>query len=87
MADTDHAEFESSSSNIAKVAWHRQDNGVPTDVLTVTFRNGRVYRYYDVPEDVYAALYAAETTGGSTGRTFNELVRNADFGAEEITGQ
>jgi hypothetical protein len=39
--------------------------------LEVEFVNGRVYRYYLVPHEVYERMVAAD----STGRFFNEFVR------------
>lgn len=41
--------------------------------MEVEFSNGRVYRYFDVPEAVYDALLRAP----SKGRYFNERVRGA----------
>ena len=32
-------------------------------VLTMTFNNGNVYEYYDVPEEVVNKLYAAPSAG------------------------
>lgn len=52
------------SSSIASV-------GHEDDVLEVRFRNGGVYRYFDVPEEVCAALMEAE----SKGRFFNRHIR------------
>jgi hypothetical protein len=47
--------------------------GYDMPVLTIRFRNGLVYRYYDVPESVYQELLAAE----SKGRYFNANIRDA----------
>ena len=32
-------------------------------ILEIEFQNGRVYRYYDVPRDVYEELMNAESLG------------------------
>jgi hypothetical protein len=42
-------------------------------VLELEFRNGRLYRYMDVPPQVYAGLRAAE----SPGAYFTAEIRNA----------
>lgn len=42
-----------------------------TRVLEIEFENGRVYQYFDVPEEVYVAMLASE----SKGRYFNQHVR------------
>ncbi len=45
------------------------------EMLEVEFSNGRVYRYFDVPEYVYDDLMDAD----SKGQYFNEHVRNAGY--------
>ncbi len=40
-------------------------------VLEVTFRSGRIYRYFDVPRNVYEKLLAAP----SIGSYFNKTIR------------
>jgi hypothetical protein len=51
--------------------------------LYVSFRNGKVYRYFQVPSSVHRALLSAP----SLGRYFNETVRDRfpsqRLGAEE----
>lgn len=42
--------------------------------LLVRFRNGSTYRYYGVPPEVAAALL--DPPGGSSGRYFNEMIRD-----------
>jgi hypothetical protein len=42
-----------------------------TRVLAITFRSGKVYRYSDVPRNVYAGLVQA----GSHGRYFNQWIK------------
>jgi hypothetical protein len=56
------------SSVIEEVAY-----GYHMPVLTVWFRNGLAYRYFDVPESVYEEFLAAE----SKGRYFNAYIRDA----------
>lgn len=41
--------------------------------LDIELTNGRVYRYFDVPRDVYEAFMAAE----SKGRFYNDHIRDA----------
>jgi KTSC domain len=55
------------SSSLAAVGFDASVNE-----LTVSFRNGTVYRYFQVPSSVHRALLAAP----SIGRTFNETVRD-----------
>lgn len=43
-----------------------------THKLTVTFKNGSVYIYDDVPNDVYAQVRASS----STGKAFNAYIKN-----------
>jgi hypothetical protein len=40
-------------------------------VLQIQFESGRVYQYYDVPQDVYDGMLSAE----SKGRYFNQHIR------------
>ena len=41
--------------------------------LDIALTTGRVYRYFDVPPEVYAELMAAE----SKGRFYNDRIRDA----------
>ena len=41
--------------------------------LDIALTTGRVYRYFDVPPDVYAALMDAD----SKGRFYNDRIRDA----------
>lgn len=89
MTNTDTFDA-ASSNNIATVSWGDLDPGSvepSTRILDVTFRNGRTYRYYNVEREIFEALKRAEESGESVGRLFNDLVRNAGTGAEEITGR
>lgn len=45
--------------------------GYEKNVLEVRFRNGGLYRYFDVPEQAVVSLMGAE----SKGRFFNEEIR------------
>jgi hypothetical protein len=49
-------------------------------VITVTFKGGVIYLYYDVPEKVYRALITAE----SKGIYFSEHIRD-QYACEQIT--
>ena len=55
------------SSSLSAVGFDAEVNE-----LTVSFRNGTVYRYFQVPSSVHRALLSAP----SIGRTFNETVRD-----------
>jgi hypothetical protein len=50
-----------------------------TRVLEIEFESGRVYQYYDVPEDIYNAMLSSD----SKGRYFNQHIRDK-FPYEEI---
>jgi hypothetical protein len=50
-----------------------------TRVLEIEFESGRVYQYYDVPEDVYEAMLKSD----SKGRYFNQHIRGK-FPYQEI---
>lgn len=48
-------------------------------VLEIRFESGRIYQYYDVPEDIYEGMLAAE----SKGKYFNSHIRGK-FAYQEI---
>jgi KTSC domain len=50
-----------------------------TQELDITFTNGKVYRYLDVPLEVYVALIDA----GSKGEFFNENIKG-EFACSEL---
>ena len=56
-----------SSSNVVSVGWEADpdENGQPslTGTLEVEFKNGRVYGYLEVPEQVYENLIGASSVG------------------------
>lgn len=55
--------------------------------LYVDFHNGRRYRYPDAPSSVHDALVAeSKKKGGSVGRAFQRLVKDAGFSFEEVSG-
>lgn len=56
------------SSNLRSVGYDEA-----THTLEIEFQNGRVYRYIEVPREVYEGLMGAD----SLGRYFNEYVRDA----------
>lgn len=55
------------SSSIAEIGYEPRHR-----VLDVLFRNGRLYRYFDVPPRVHSSLLAAD----SIGRYMNLFVRD-----------
>ena len=50
-----------------------------TRTLKIQFHSGKIYRYYDVPEEVYTELMEAD----SVGRYFNAEIRGA-FSYEQV---
>jgi len=48
-----------SSSNIASVGYDANSS-----TLEIEFNNGAVYQYFDVNENIYEELIAAESVGG-----------------------
>jgi hypothetical protein len=46
------------SSNLARFGYENQ-----TQVLTVEFKNGGIYDYFDVPENVHEQMKAAPSKG------------------------
>jgi hypothetical protein len=54
--------------------------GYDTEVLEVRFDNGGIYRYFEVPAQLYRQLLAAE----SKGRFFNHHIRD-DYGYVQVT--
>jgi hypothetical protein len=62
------------SSSIDSVGYER-------NVLEVRFRNGGLYQYFDVPEELVVMLMQA----GSKGRFFNQRIRGV-FPARRLAG-
>ena len=46
------------SSNVAEITYDDQ-----TQTLQVEFKNGGVYQYFDVPQNIYDAFASAESKG------------------------
>ena len=59
------------STNLDSIGWEN-------DILTVRFRSGASYQYFDVPENVFISIRVG-AIGNSIGKTFNMLVRNGLF--------
>lgn len=57
--------MEIKSSNIKRVDWKDR-------VLTVEFRQGGKYEYYDVPESVYEGMINAQ----SAGKFFHTMIKD-----------
>ena len=57
-----------SSSNLRSVGYDAQ-----SQILEIEFRNGRVYQYYEVPQDIYKDLM----TAASKGSYFNDVIKDA----------
>ncbi|MCA9933042.1 MAG: KTSC domain-containing protein [Ardenticatenaceae bacterium] len=56
-----------SSSNLASVGYDPE-----SQILEIEFNSGRVYQYFDVPQDEYDGLMNAD----SHGRYFNQNIRD-----------
>lgn len=54
------------SSQVTRVKYNEE-----TKTLTVTFKTGKSYDYYEVPKDIFDGLLAAE----SAGKYLNEFVK------------
>lgn len=48
--------------------------------LEIEFQNGRVYQYFNIPEEVYQALMAAE----SHGSYFNSYIREGGYAYRRV---
>lgn len=60
------------SSNIARYKYEEK-----TRVLTVEFKNGGTYNYYDVPPAVFEQMKAAPSKGGFLARNIKGAYRYA----------
>lgn len=47
------------SSNVESIGYSEDDQ-----TLEIEFKNGAVYQYFDVPENIYHALRDADSIGG-----------------------
>lgn len=62
------------SSNIASIGYNQN-----TSTLQIEFNSGRVYEYYDVPDEIHQGLVAA----GSAGSYFHSQIKNS-YAFQEI---
>lgn len=53
-----------------------------TDVLTVKFRDGAVYEYYDVPQNVWRNFQRVKSPGKAINRTLNQYAYARRFDLE-----
>jgi hypothetical protein len=60
------------SSNIARYRYDEKGH-----VLTVEFKNGGAYNYYDVPQAVYEQMKTASSTGEFLARSIKGAYRYA----------
>lgn len=60
------------SSNIARFRYEAKGH-----VLTVEFKNGGTYNYYDVPQPVYEQMNAALSKGGFLAQNIKGVYRYA----------
>ena len=61
-----------SSSNLASIGYDSQ-----TLTLEVCFKSGRIYQYFDVPENIYDGLRATGSPGGYLNRNVKGNFRYA----------
>jgi hypothetical protein len=85
------SDIPTSSSNFARprtvaAGWKRNKEDPNAGTLTVVFRDGTLWNYYDVPVDVWARFYAAYSKGPMLNKTPNEgeLVANYSNGPASI---
>ncbi len=58
QSQNENVRFSPESSNIT-----RADYNPETSVLTITFKNGGVYHYHNVPTDVWLSYKGSESVG------------------------
>lgn len=63
------------SSNLKDVGYDSQ-----TSILEIGFTNGRVYQYFDVPEDIYNGLMSAS----SHGRYFDAYIKKGGYSYGQV---
>lgn len=63
------------SSNLASIGY---DGG--NEILEIEFKNGRIYIYFNIHENVYDRLINAS----SHGKYFDKNIKNAGYRCEEI---
>jgi len=68
---TDYIEYtEEQSSNVWKISYSTQDQ-----TMDVTFRNGKQYRYFDVPLEVYRLTYESKSIGSFMSKSIKGAFR------------
>lgn len=72
--------FTTRSSTIHRVNYHEKDK-----MLEIEFRNGSVYRYYEVPPRMWKIFQLYVECEGSAGSFFNEYIKN-QFTSEKVSG-
>lgn len=65
------------SSNIKEVKWQAQ-------LLTVTFHDGLIYEYRNVPESVFDQLESQKNSNLSVGKAFEILVKQQGYSYQRI---
>lgn len=65
------------SSNIKEIRWHAQ-------LLLVSFHNGQIYEYYNVPEGVFDQLESQKNLNYSVGEVFDFLVIKQGYNYRRI---
>lgn len=60
------------SSNIDSIGYD-----APSQTLEVCFKNGSIYQYFDVPEQVYRGLMSADSPGRYLNQNIKGLYRYA----------
>ena len=70
--------FTVKSSTIHKVDYMEKEK-----IMEIEFRNGSIYRYYDVPPRMWKIFQLYIECEGSAGSFFNEYVKN-NFTSEKV---
>ncbi len=81
------------SSTIAAVDFEPGDPLLETGTLTVVFKSGGTFRYFDVPEDAYAAMLDSDSKGKYFAQHIKkqfrgekqDVVETDDYGAPKVT--
>jgi hypothetical protein len=72
--------FTTRSSTIHKVDYDEKEKA-----MQIEFRNGNVYRYYNVPPRMWKIFQLYIECEGSAGSFFNEYIRE-NFTSEKLSG-
>lgn len=70
--------YTAKSSTIHRVDYHGKDK-----VMEIEFRNGTIYRYYEVPPRMWKIFQLYMECEGSAGSFFNEYIKN-QFTSEKM---